>query len=477
MRRGLVDKSRVLVRTLVGTRADWRLVRPPRPRTPRVDSTWSGPLIAVSTIVVGWFAFADAIGDGNAPVALFVGSVSITMMAWSNILSTRVAPLERAFGGLDRMYRWHRWFGALSVGAMWLHMQMVDDVKGVRGASRSVAKAAEELAETGSTLLYVLVGISLLRWFPTRWWRWTHKAMVVPYAIACWHFYTATKPYANDSPWGSWFTAFMVLGLAAWVHRVVWRDMIRRGSAHSVVRVDAVGNTVTIELAPVGRPLRHRPGQFAFLKADVPGLREPHPFTIASAPDEPVLRFVVRDLGDWTNRLLTGLAVGDRVVVEGPYGRLDPEPTHPVDHVVWVAGGVGITPFLAAATSRRPGVDPTPHLFFCVPSRVGAPCLDDLETAASDGRIHLHVHASDEGNRLSSDDVLSVLRPDHGRTAHVVMCGPASLVNTLRAELRQHGIDRTHVEAFDIRGAFGPDLSKPLETLVDNGRRRVRSAK
>jgi len=68
------------------------------------------------------------------------------------------------------MYVWHRWFGALSVGAMWLHLEMVDDVKGIRGASRDVAEAAEELAETGSTLLYILVGISLLRWLPSRWW-------------------------------------------------------------------------------------------------------------------------------------------------------------------------------------------------------------------------------------------------------------------------------------------------------------------
>ena len=130
-------------------------------------------------------------------------------------------------------------------------------------------------------------------------------------SIACWHLYTATKSYANDSPWGSWFAAFMIPCLAAWVHRVVWREIIRSGSAHRVARVDSVDNTVTI----------------------------------ASAPDEPVLRFVIRDLGDWTNRLLTGLAIGDRGVVEGPYGRLNSELTYPVDHVVRVASVEGITPF------------------------------------------------------------------------------------------------------------------------------------
>ncbi|MTA28835.1 MAG: hypothetical protein F2562_08280, partial [Actinobacteria bacterium] len=151
MPRSLAETSRTVATTLLGSPADWRLAKPRIPHSPRVDSTLVGPLIAIVTILVGWFAFTDTVGDGNASFALFIGSVSILMMAWSNLLSTRARPVERLFGGVDRMYAWHRWFGALSVGAMWLHMEMVDDVKGIRGASRDIADAAEDLAETGST--------------------------------------------------------------------------------------------------------------------------------------------------------------------------------------------------------------------------------------------------------------------------------------------------------------------------------------
>ena len=212
--------------------------------------------MAVITICIGWFAFPDTIGDGNAAFALYIGSVSIMMMTWSNLLSTRVLPLEQIFGGVDRMYIWHRWLGALSVGAMWLHMETTDDIKGIRGASRDVADAAEDLAETGSTLLYILVGISLLRWIPTRWWRFTHKLLILPYAFACWHFYTATKPYANDSFWGNWFTGFMFLGIAAYLYRVVWRDMLHKGKIHRVSNIEHSGNVITFELEPLGTPLK-----------------------------------------------------------------------------------------------------------------------------------------------------------------------------------------------------------------------------
>lgn len=426
-----------------------------------------GPVVAIVSVAVGWFAFRDAVGRKDPVVTgLFTGSVSIMLMAWSNILSTRIRALEPWFGGLDRTYRWHRWFGALSVAAMWLHIETIDDVKGIPGASKDVADAAEDLAETGSNLLYLLVGISLLRWIPTRWWRLSHKFLVVPYAFACWHFHTATKPYANGSAWGVWFSVFMLAGLAAWTYRVVWRDIVRRGLPYRVVGVEMRDGTTTLEMEATGRPMSHRPGQFAFLKFDLTGLREPHPFTIASAPGEPVLRFVIRDLGDWTSRLAHRVRTGDAVTVEGPYGRLALTPRPRGSRIVWIAGGVGITPFLGAACTRRPHALPVPHLYYCVRTRDGAAGLDRLERAAAEGRITLDVRVSAEGTRLDGD----VLRRDFGERgldgAHVVMCGPTPLVRSMRRAVRSLGARHIHVEEFDMRSGVGPDLSREVEALV-----------
>ena len=477
MLQGFIEKTQTLIKTLLGTPSDWRLTKPVMPQLPRVTSRWIGPVMAVFTIFVGWFAFTNAIGDGNAAFALFIGSVSIMMMTWSNLLSTRILPIEQIFGGVDRMYVWHRWFGALSVGAMWLHLEMVDDVKGIRGASKDIADAAEDLAETGSTLLYILVAVSLLRWIPTRWWRLSHKLLVLPYAFSCWHFYTSTKPYANASLWGSWFTGFMILGLAAWLYRVLWRDMFRKGKLYSVSNIECIGNVLTIEVEPVGAALKYELGQFAFLKVKLPGLREPHPFTIASSPDEQCLRFVIRDLGDWTHRLTTSLAINDRIVVEGAYGHLTPTPNHPVDQVVWIAGGVGITPFLGSSISRLPDDGPTPHLFYCVPSRQNAPAIEMLETAAREGRIHLHVHASDEKNRIQPQHVITAIGGKQLHNAHIVMCGPDSLVKSMKTGLRRHGARHFHVEVFDMRSGVGPDLSRHLDDVVRTQLRRLTAKK
>lgn len=463
--------------TMRGNRDDWRLRVPARPRVAPPGASWLGPALVLLTSLIGWIPLSAAEGkEGDVAFALFIGSVSIMFMAWSNVLSVRLTWLEPLFGGLDKAYRWHRWIGAFAIAAMWLHVEMVDDVRGIPGASRDVADAAEDLAGTATNMLYVLVAVSLLRWIPTRWWRISHKLLVVPYAIACWHFYTATKPYSNSSAWGIWFAVAMLVGLAAWFVRVVWRDMIRRGIPYRVVSVESTNGTVTVGMEPVGRPITHEQGQFVFLKWQRRGGSEPHPFTIASAPTDPVLRFVIRDLGDWSRRFVSDVAPGDLVTVEGPYGRMKALPSGAHDTVVWVAGGVGITPFLGAACSREPGHGPTPVLFFCIRSRDDAPGLAALTRAHDEGRIDLRVHASRENARLRAEDLVREFGPGGLTHAHVAMCGPDSLLRQMIPAVRSLGARHVHVEAFDIRTGVGPDLSVQVEDLVKDrlARRQTR---
>ncbi len=434
---------------------------------------WVGPIVVLVSLVCTWPAFAGTAGeDGDVSFALYVGSISIAAMAWSFVLAVRTRRLEPWFGGLDRMYRLHRWLGALAVGTMFLHVQTVDELeRGIAGASRDLADAAEDLAGTGETMLYVLVAISVVRLVPTRWWRWTHKLLVVPYAFACFHFFTADKPYANGSAWGWWFGAVMVAGLVAWFVRVVWRDMVRRGIPYRVVDSVRAGSTVELVLEPSGtRRLRHRVGQFTFLKLQAAGMSEPHPFTIASHPSDSRLRFVVRALGDWSDRLQTLDVIGTEALVEGPYGRFRPVPRRAAT-TVWVAGGVGITPFLGALRGPVPDGHPVPHLVYQVRTRDDAPALAELAQAHAAGRVVLHLHVSSEGVRVGPGTLTELFGPEGLRGAHVAVCGPAGLVRSTVAAAHAAGAHVEH-EDFDIRSGVGPDLSRELDQVVGELTRR-----
>ncbi len=461
------------LRRVLGRPSDWHLVRP-AVRLIRPGLRWLGPVAIVASCVFSWWAFTGAQGeDGSVALGLYVGAVAILLMAWSFVLALRLRVLERCFGGLDSMYRAHRWAGSISVAFMFWHVRVEPEVEnGILGASRSVADGAADLAGTGEYLLYLLIGLSLLRWIPYRWWRWTHKLIGVPFAFACWHFFTAEKPYANDSPWGWWFGGLMLARLAAWIGRVGWRDAVARGTRYRITSADVEGTTTSIELEPAGRPIRYEPGQFAFVKVQAPGLREPHAFTIASAPTSR-LRFVIRELGDWTARLRERELVGTDVIVEGPYGEFEPFGDDG-QATVWIAGGVGITPFLAAIDSMSAaggsmaaagGSGSPPHLLYAVRDRHADGIVRELEHAADAGLIRLSVFESSTGGRLDADRLLEAVG-DELKGAHVALCGPARLVAEMAASAGRAGAGTIETEDFDIRQGFGPDLSADIDRLL-----------
>jgi len=369
---------------LLGGRSDWHLTAP-WIRAPKLSQHLLGPLAVVLSTVVGWLAFTGTNGlDQASTFSMWFGASSIVLMAWSFILALRVSFFERFWGGLDSMYRGHRWAGALAIPAMFLHTQIEPETKGaqlIAGASGNVADAAEELAETGELMLY-----------PYRWWRWTHKLFGLPFAFASWHFYTAQKPYDNASGWGLWFAGFMLAGLVAWIARIVVRDAVAQGKSYTVVDVEHEGSLTRVELAPTGRPLDFDPGQFAFLRFEAKGMREPHPFSNELGPNDPV-----------------------------------------------------------------------PTVLYACKSNVGDPLVDLLRTAATEGRIHLHLYPS--GSRLTAE-VLDELFADGMANHHVALCGPAGLVRDMAMAAHDSGARSIETEDFDIRQGFGPDRSREIDAAT-----------
>ena len=98
-------------------------------------------------------------------------------------------------------------------------------------------------------------------------------------------------------------------------------------------------------MRPIGRHMDFVPGQFAMVYIEAKDGWHRHPFTIASAPHEDVVRVTVKALGDYTSRLQELIEPGMPAVIGGPHGRF----SHwkGTDRQVWIAGGVGVAPFLS----------------------------------------------------------------------------------------------------------------------------------
>ncbi len=186
-----------------------------------------------------------------------------------------------------------------------------------------------------------------------------------------------------------------------------------------------------------------------------PGFQEVHPFTISQAPGaDRTLRFTIKNLGDYTGAVDQELEQGLRVRVSRPFGHFRlPRKT---GEQVWIASGVGITPFVAWAQALSDDAGPV-HLFYSARTRKLASHLPELEDlAASKPNLNLHMVETQSAGRLTPEQIMPHLQGDV-RKASVAFCGPKEMREAFRHGLIKQGLSarRFQYEEFEIRSGIG----------------------
>lgn len=409
-------------------------------------------LIIATTLFPAYQLFSlPDVADKIALFSQYLGLAALILMAWGQILSTRFAGSEAIFGGLDRIYVLHKWAGIVAMVAILLHDTIDADMRGL-GRETALSELAETLGELSLYGLLILVVISVATFVPYHLWRWTHKAMGAFFAAATFHFIFIMKPFAMTDPAGLFTGLFCLAGLMAYAWTLL-PDRIRPSRSYTVAKLEKTGGALAITMTPNKRGLKATPGQFGVLRFKGQSSDEPHPFSFSKINDDGSLRVTVKALGDFTNRLETTVTPGQPVSVQGPFGRFRLSAKGPE---VWIAGGIGITPFLAWAHALDPNGAPV-DLFFCVKSRSLAPHLTELEALeAAKQNLNLHLIDSSQGQRLSADRIAETVQADLSQSK-VSFCGPASLRAALQNGLRRFGVTsrRFHFEEFEFRTGIG----------------------
>ena len=394
----------------------------------------------------------------GAQVSYFAGSCSVIGMALGLLLSARPRPVETAFGGLDRMYQLHKYLG---VAALLLFIAHYATVPGEPEADALAAGAAAEeeglpidlfglIAMIGFTLLII---VSLNRKIPYHRWLTTHRFMGLLFLVVGIHvalvLYDGEEIPLLSAP-GAALALLLIAGLAAYVYKqLLYGGKERR--PFTLAAVNRLERATEVVLRPKNGMLAFEPGQFAFVTIDAEGFRESHPFTISSGAGEDGLRFTMKVLGDYTRRVRDDLAAGADVAVEGPYGRFSP--LRGSERQVWVAGGIGITPFLSVLRTMAPGHGKTIRLYYCVRTAKEALFFDELEGRAAelDG-VTVRLMESDAGRRVDAFAIAAEL--DGGlRDWGFYLCGPKPLVAAVAGGLARQGVAarRIHSEEFEFR--------------------------
>lgn len=405
----------------------------------------------------------------------YSGILAMAAMSAAMILALRPARAEGWFGGLDKMYRLHKWLGIgglVTAIGHWLIVNgprwaagwgwLTRPERGLRAPVDNPVEAflaglrdpAEGLGNIMFYAVVVLIAVSLIKAIPYGWFRRLHRLLPLVYLVLVFHSVVLTEFAYWLTPLGLVMGLLMIGGTYAAL--VSLFGLIGAGRR-------ARGAVVALERFPGVRVLRstirmaagwpgHSAGQFAFATADP---REgAHPFTIASAWDsaDREIVFVTKALGDHTAALEQVLKPGHEVTLEGPYGCFTFDDDRPVQ--IWVGGGVGVTPFIARMdylAQGGSGAAQTIHLFHTT-AEVDETALARLAADAQAANIRLHVLIDARDGLLTGARIREEV-PDW-REASLWFCGPAGFGDALRRDFARHGFDvprRFHQELFEMR--------------------------
>jgi predicted ferric reductase len=429
----------------------------------RFGAPSAGPTVLVA-VAIGYVVLWIAARPAQQPTARFIGELcaaeALLLFSCALVLATFVPPLERAFEGLDRLIVWHRRAATVALALLVPHVALITTTPDPD--ETALGHGLGDIALAGLLVLVVwalaprlraaripgpiqkLARVAYERWLTA------HRLTGLFVAVAVLHG-ALVDPVLHASVLLR--VAYFVVGgtgLVAYAYRELLAARVFPTHDYTVAAIDRPSsNTITISLEPIGAPLVFAAGQFVALAFGGAGRWQRHPFSVASAPSERRLQVTVKALGDYTRELSDKLERGTPARVVGPFGGFDY--TRGGDDQIWIAGGIGITPFLSWIRAMDERFNRRVDLYYSVAHASDAVYLDEID-AAAERHAGFRAHLVD----TSREGFLTAARTAAGKRASdlwVYMCGPPAMAKALASGFRHLGVQRGHVrwEHFDAR--------------------------
>ncbi|RFU12272.1 iron reductase [Rhodobacteraceae bacterium W635] len=462
-------------------------------RLPRL----SGRALALVYLVVALLPLALALGRQVAPLDPWerlgagLGLVALAAMAVQFVTSGRFGVVSGRLG-IDRIMAFHKiaaWWvllGLLLHPVLYVLPTWLDDP--ALGAQRMMAYLTLPHYRTGVialAALALLVLSSALRErlpLPYEVWRASHVILAVTAAGTGLHHALTTGRFSALGAVNGWWWVVAAALLLVMATLYGWRFAalhVRPWRLASVTKL--ADRTWELDIQPRGGTpdLEYEAGQFVWMTE---GARRfplfDHPFSIADSPTRDGLSLIVKEAGDFTNRI-GALPPGTTIGIDGPYGEFTLS-SHKAGAILLVAGGVGLGPIMGLLRDLVARRDPRPvRLAYAVGTVSNLACLDEIRAAQSvlDLQVMILSEAGAEGfegevgrlDRARLDRLLSGLDP---ADCVAMMCGPGPMVVAVSDTLMEIGlpVEKIVYERFDYSsGAASRQDRKRMAQVLSVG--------
>jgi predicted ferric reductase len=298
------------------------------------------PIFMWSRTLTGGLPWPVYIYDAARLFAL----TGFVLLVFQYVLSSRIKWIEKGIG-LDRLFGIHRVCGGLILALITAHPLLILLSERLQGYAAPIG-FLKVLGLIALVLVWVTAGAALLYGrIPMAYERWKgiHRVGYLILPLAFTHSFLMGSTLYRGPMKGFW----VILAL---IYVAVVVNKIRQ---HTVLRRHPLWvSNVTQEADDIWRLDFERdhpdysPGQFMFVRLEREGrISASHPFTIASSPTQKGLSICAKAVGDFTSGLRNAKS-SDPAYVDMPYGVFS-FVYHNADRMIFIAGGIGITPFLS----------------------------------------------------------------------------------------------------------------------------------
>lgn len=416
---------------------------------------YSGIILLVGIMIINVLVWMLATPLFEQPIESIVGQVMasniIILLSFTFFLSTRNRLVDFLFHGLENVYLTHRVLALLILSMIFIHAQF---------ASMIFSEFREPILITGrdagiwarNLFLFLIAFALLAKYMKYEVFRNVHRLMIFPYLLAVYHAINLSSFEILSVSWlGTWMLTIVAVGTLSSLYMLLFYRHIAFKYSGVIESVEKLNDTVTEVTLRVPKDFAFKTGQFVFLKIKKkPFNNQPHPFSISSYQDNQIT-FSIKALGDFTEAIQSSLQKDDKVTFTQAYGHMTfddyPSPQ------VWIAGGIGITPFLShLRTTEKPSQAIT--LYYSVKTLEDSVHLAYLkELDKSLDHFTLKLSESDKDGFLSTKDL------EISKETIVFMCGPVVMAKALKKDIKKNYPDTPLIyEAFSFTGTLVQDI-------------------